>query len=282
MTIKITRAQFLSVAAIAALGLSACGGTVGTEKETSKAPAEKGGVVTLKVGASPSPHADILKFIDENLAAKHGLDLEIVEYSDYVLPNEALKSGELDANYFQTLPYLEEQGPKLGLQGTAGKGVHLEPLGLYSTKIKDVKDLPEGGTIGIIADTVNQARALRLLESVGLVEVPKEGDVNIFTVKKLKNFEWKEVEGAQLVRSLPDVDAAVINGNFAQEGGLSFNKDAIVGEPTENNPASNLLVWRTEDDGNEAIKKLEELLHSDEVREYIKQKWTDGSVIPVF
>lgn len=279
MSVTISRAKFLAAAAVAALALTACGGTA---EKAATAEGGKDAVVTLKVGASPSPHADILKFIDENLAAKAGLDLEIVEYADYVQPNVALKNGELDANYFQTVPYLEDQGPKLGLEGVAGKGVHLEPLGLYSAKVKDVKDLPEGAKIGIIADTVNQARALRLLESVGFVELPKEGDINIHTVKKLKNFDWEEVEGAQLVRALPDVDAAVINGNFAQEGGLSFAKDAIVGEPTENNPAANLLVWRKADDGNENIKKLEELLHSDEVREYIKQKWTDGSVIPVF
>ncbi|EEH63277.1 NLPA lipoprotein [Gleimia coleocanis DSM 15436] len=278
MSVKITRAQFFFAAtAVAALTLSACGGTADKAAETTE-----GGVQVVKVAASPSPHAEILQFIDDNLAAEAGIDLEIIEYSDYVIPNEVLVSGEVDANFFQTLPYLEEQGPKLGLKGTAGKGVHLEPLGLYSAKVKDVKELKDGAVIGIIADTVNQARALRLLESEGFVELPKSGDVNIHTVKKLKNFEWREVEGAQLVRSLQDVDAAVINGNYAQEGGLSFNKDAIVGEPTENNPASNLLVWRTEDDGVEKIQKLEQLLHSDEVREFIEKTWTDGSVIPVF
>lgn len=278
--LKNTRAQyFLAATATAALALSACGSA--PAEKTAEAPAENA-VEVVKVAASPSPHAEILQYIDDNLAAAAGIDLEIVEYSDYVLPNEVLVSGEVDANFFQTLPYLEEQGPKLGLDGVAGKGIHLEPLGLYSEKVKDVKELKDGALIGIIADTVNQARALRLLESVGFVETPKEGDVNIHTVKKLKNFEWKEVEGAQLVRSLQDVDAAVINGNYAQEGGLSFNEDAIVGEPTENNPAANLLVWRKADNGVAKIQKLEELLHSDEVRAFIEKTWTNGSVIPVF
>ena len=240
------------------------------------------GVVTLKVGASPSPHAKILKYVDENLAAEAGIDLDIVEYTDYIQPNEALKSGDLDANFFQTVPYLKQQAEENGYEFTAGKGIHLEPLAVYSEKLKSLDQLPEGATIGIIDDVTNQSRALALLAEQGLVTLPTDGsDANVHTVTKVKKFEFKEVQGPQLVRSLADVDVAVINGNFAQEGGLS-PKDAIVVESPENNPAVNILAWANNTNKLDAVKKLEDLLHSDQVKQYIEQTWSDDSVIPAF
>lgn len=281
-----TRRTFLSVSTIAAaLALSACGTAEsgkGSTDSASSGAAAAGGITTLKVGATPVPHADILRFIQDNLATDAGLKLEIVEITDYNIPNESLASGDLDANFYQTVPYLEEKSAERGYKFTAGAGVHLEPLGVYSSKIKDLKDLPDGAQIGIIADTQNQARALKLLADNGLVTLPQSGDVTIHTVQVKGNYKFIEVEGAQLVRSLDDVDIAVINGNYAQEGGLSIAKDALASESPENNPAVNVLVWRSEDDGNEAIKTLEKLLHSPEVRDYIKTTWPDGSVIPAF
>lgn len=281
-----TRRTFLSVSTIAAaLALSACGAAEsgkGSTDSASSGAAAAGGITTLKVGATPVPHADILRFIQDNLATDAGLKLEIVEITDYNIPNESLASGDLDANFYQTVPYLEEKSAERGYKFTAGAGVHLEPLGVYSSKIKDLKDLPDGAQIGIIADTQNQARALKLLADNGLVTLPQSGDVTIHTVQVKGNYKFIEVEGAQLVRSLDDVDIAVINGNYAQEGGLSIAKDALASESPENNPAVNVLVWRSEDDGNEAIKTLEKLLHSSEVRDYIKTTWPDGSVIPAF
>ena len=144
-------------------------------------------------------------------------------------------------------------------------------------------ELPDGGTIGIISDTSNQSRALQLLATQGLVSIPEgDGDVNINTVTKLKNFDFREVEGPQLVRSLDDFDYAVINGNFAQEGGKSISSDALVVESPVDNPAVNVLVWKNGSNKAEAIAKLEELLHSPEVKQYIEQTWPDGSVIPAF
>lgn len=270
---------FIAVSAISALALTACGSSA--EGEASGA---ADGVITVKVGASPVPHAKILQFIDEKLAAEAGIDLEIREFNDYILPNTALNDGEIDVNFFQTVPYLEDQTKEYGYDFTPGKGVHLEPLAVYSSHLKDLAELPDGGKIGIISDVTNQARALRLLAEAKLVEVPAEGDININTVKKLKNFEFQEVEGAQLVRALEDVDAAVINGNFAQDGGLSPEKDGLLVEPAEGNPASNLLVWKSDLSGTqlEGVKKLEELIHSDQVRDFIKENWGDGSVIPSF
>ena len=260
----------------AALVLSACSsGSTGSSSSSN-------GATTITVAASPSPHAKILKYVDENLAADAGIDLDIVEYTDYIQPNEALKSGDLDANFFQTVPYLKQQAEENGYEFTTGKGIHLEPLAVYSEKLKSLDQLPEGATIGIIDDVTNQSRALALLAEQGLVTLPTDGsDANVHTVTKVKKFEFKEVQGPQLVRSLADVDIAVINGNFAQEGGLS-PKDAIVIESPENNPAVNILAWANNTNKLDAIKKLEDLLHSDQVKQYIEQTWSDDSVIPAF
>lgn len=241
--------------------------------------------VTLVVGASPSPQAKILEYVNKQLAADAGLDIQVREFSDYVQPNEALANDELDANFYQTVPYLESESATRGYHFDHGEGIHLEPLAVYSTKISDLADLPDGGKIGIIADPENQRRGLELLAKEGLVELPDGQDATANTVKKLKNFTFLEVEGPQLVRSLSDVDAAVINGNYAAEGGLSPAKDALAVESAEGNPAVNVLVWNADVAANDpaklqAIEKLDQLLRSKQVAQYIKQQWPDGSVVP--
>ena len=268
----------IGLAAVATLGLAACGG--GSSSDASGSSSD---VVTLTVGATPSPHAKILTYINDNLAADAGIKLDIVEYTDYVQPNTALNDGDLDANFYQTVPYLENAEKQFGYNFEAGEGIHLEPLGVFSNKHKSLDELPDGGTIGIISDTANQSRALELLATQGLVSIPEgDGDVNINTVTKLKHFDFREVEGPQLVRSLDDFDYAVINGNFAQEGGKSISGDALVVESPVDNPAVNVLVWKGDSKKAKAIAKLEKLLHSDEVKQYIEQTWSDGSVIPAF
>ena len=268
----------IGLAAVATLGLAACGG--GSSSDASGSSSD---VVTLTVGATPSPHAKILTYINDNLAADAGIKIKIVEYTDYVQPNTALNDGDLDANFFQTVPYLENAEKQFGYDFEAGEGIHLEPLGVFSNKHKSLDELPDGGTIGIISDTANQSRALELLATQGLVSIPEgDGDVNINTVTKLKNFDFREVEGPQLVRSLDDFDYAVINGNFAQEGGKSISGDALVVESPVDNPAVNVLVWKGDSKKADAIAKLEKLLHSDEVKQYIEKTWSDGSVIPAF
>lgn len=271
----------LALAAVASLGLAACGG--GSTSSDASGPGSTADVVTLTVGATPSPHAKILNYINDNLAADAGIKIKVVEYTDYVQPNKALNENELDANFYQTVPYLDNAEKQAGYDFEAGAGIHLEPLGVFSQKHKSLDELPNGGTIGIISDTSNQERALRLLATQGLVSIPEgEGDVNVNTVTKLKDFSFNEVEGPQLVRSLEDFDYAVINGNFAQEGGLSLSGDALVVESPVDNPAVNVLVWKNGSDKAAAIAKLEELLHSDQVKQYIEQTWSDGSVIPAF
>lgn len=277
-----------ALGAVAALALTGCSGggssASGDAASGDAASGASGSTVTLVVGASPTPHAKILQFVQDNLAADAGLNLEIKEYSDYIQPNVALADGDLDANYFQTVPYLENYEKENGGDFVAGAGIHLEPLGLFSSKIKDLADFPDGGKIGIISDTTNQSRALSLLADNGFVSLPSSGDVNVSTVTKLKDFEFVEVDGPQLVRALDDVDLAAINGNYAQEGGLSLSEDALAVESAKDNPSVNVLVWNKDASGEKlaAIEKLEELLHSDQVRQYIEQTWTDGSVIPAF
>ncbi len=270
-------------ATVLALGLAACGSTDSDSSASGSAGSGSGDTVTLKVGATPAPHAKILQYIQDNLAADAGLNLDIVEYTDYILPNSALNDGEIDANFYQTVPYLETAEAENGYDFTAGEGIHLEPLAIYSSKIKSLDELPAGAKVGIIDDVTNQSRALTLLSQRGLVELPTDGsDANVNNVKILGDFTFQEVQGAQLVRSLQDVDIAVINGNYAQEGGLSQANDALVVESPKNNPAVNVLVWKSDTDKAEAIAKLEKLLHSDEVKSYIAQTWADGSVIPAF
>lgn len=263
----------------AALVLSACSsGSTGSSSSSN-------GATTITVAASPSPHAKILKYIQDNLAKDAGININIKEFTDYDLPNRALDQGEVDATYHQTVPYLEKAQQQFNYDFTPGKGIHLEPLAVYSSKHKSLDELPEkGGIIGVISDVTNQERALRLLAANGFVEIPASGDVNVYTVKKLKNFDFKEIDGPILVSNLGETDYSVINGNFAQEGGLAPSRDGLAVESPENNPSVNVLVWKTNVSGDkaEAVKKLDELLHSDQVKKYIEDTWKDGSVIPAF
>ena len=263
----------------AALVLSACSsGSAGSSSSSN-------GATTITVAASPSPHAKILKYIQDNLAKDAGININIKEFTDYDLPNRALDQGEVDATYHQTVPYLEKAEQQFNYDFPPGKGIHLEPLAIYSSKHKSLDELPEkGGIIGVISDVTNQERALRLLAANGFVEIPASGDVNVYTVKKLKNFDFKEIDGPVLVSNLGETDYSVINGNFAQEGGLAPSRDGLAVESPENNPSVNVLVWKTSVSGDkaEAVKKLDELLHSDQVKKYIEDTWKDGSVIPAF
>ena len=266
----------------AAMALTACGGDAtdpATSPDTSVAAGE---TASLTVGASPVPHAKILEFVRDNLAADAGLEIEIKEFEDYVLPNEALASKELDANYFQHLPYLESQIADKGYTFAYGEGIHIEPLKLMSEKHTSTDAIPEGGTIVITNDVSNQFRGLKLLEKAGLLtDVPDGATVLTLTdAENPKGLEFEETQPEVVVQQVsdPTVDAAVINANFILTAGLDPNK-AIDSEEVSGNPYANMLVWRT-DDQSDAVKKLDELLHSDEVAEFIKTEWPNGDVIP--
>jgi D-methionine transport system substrate-binding protein len=249
-----------------------------SRQDSSKAKAAS----VLTVGATPVPHAELLNLIKPDLAAQ-GIDLKVVEFTDYVAPNSALLAGDLDANFFQHIPYLgsnPEWDSKLG----SAFGVHVEPLGLYSNSVKNVADLQDGATIAIPNDPTNGGRALLLLKSngiitltsgVGLTATPQDITSNPH------NFQFRELEAAQLPRSLGDVDAAVINGNYALEAGLNPIKDSLLLEGADS-PYVNIVVVKKGNESDPRIKALETALRSQKVKDYISKTWGDGSVVAIF
>ncbi|WP_147105817.1 MetQ/NlpA family ABC transporter substrate-binding protein [Nesterenkonia populi] len=271
-------------AAAAALVLSACGdgeddaGPAGEELE--------GGIVELTVGASPAPHADILQFIDDELAEDAGISIQIQEFDDYNLPNEALDDGDLDANYFQHEPWFNSEVEENGYDIVHFEGVHIEPFALYSSQHEEVGALPEGATIALNNDPSNQARGLVLLAEEGLIEIDEDVDQQALTINDVtenpNDFEFLEADAAALTRTLDDVDAAVINGNYALEAGLSPTDDGLLVEDADDNPHANFLAVRAEHEDDEHIQSLQDLLTSDEVREHIEETWDDGEILPAF
>ncbi|CAM5595565.1 MetQ/NlpA family ABC transporter substrate-binding protein [Streptomyces pilosus] len=257
------------------LGLTACGADDDAASDTSG---------PLIVAASPVPHAEILTFVKDNLAEKAGLDLEVKEFTDYVTPNTATEDGSVGANFFQTQPYLDDFNKKNGTHIVSVVDVHLEPLGLYSDKVGKAEELKKGATVAIPNDTVNEGRALQLLAANGLITL-KDGVGTAATpadiTKNPKDLKFKELEAAQTPRSLEDVDAAVVNGNYAIEADLKPAEDALVLEAAENNPNNNLLAVKEGQEDDPRVKKLAELLTSPEVKKFIEDKYA-GSVLASF
>ncbi|MDP9805648.1 D-methionine transport system substrate-binding protein [Trueperella bonasi] len=273
--------KIFALAAATTLALSACSSDEGNETTNNESSSD--GVVTLKVGASPVPHADILQFVDDNLAADAGLDLEITEYTDYVQPNVALDAGDLDANFFQHVPYVNAEVAEKGYEFTHGPGIHIEPFGLYSEVVDTVDQLEEGAVVVVTNDPSNQARGLKLLEQEGLITLADVENPTIYDVlDNPKNLDIRESEAPAIPVQLPDVDLAVINGNFALEAGLVPSEDAIALESGVDNPYSNVLAWNIGAENAEAIEKLDELLRSPEVAQFIEDTYPNGEVVPAF
>ncbi len=267
------------VTAALAVGLTACGSSSDPKTAGGKADESK----ALVVAASPTPHADILKYVKDNLAAKAGLKLEVKEFTDYVLPNTATEQGQVDANFFQHKPYLDDFNKKNSTHIVPVVNVELEPLGLYSHKVKGLKDLTSGQTVAVPNDTTNEGRALQLLATNGLITL-KDGagsGAKLSDIKDSKGLKFKELEAATLPRALNDVDAAVINGNYAIEADLKPAKDALALEKAENNPYANFLAVKQGNENDPRVQKLAKLLNSDEVKKFITDKYA-GSVVPAF
>lgn len=290
---KNSRRHLLALPVVAALTLSlaACGSddaedTGTADNGTDTAAADTGEDVTvIKIGASPTPHAKILEFVDEELAADAGIKLEIETYDDYVLPNRALFEGDLDANFYQHLPYFESQVEEHGFEFDHFPGIHIEPYALYSTKYDSAADLPDGAKIGVTNDPANQARTLKLLAQDDLIAIDESAgdEASIFDVTdNPHDFDFVELAPEQLVHSLDDLDAAIINGNFALEADLNPTVDGLLVEDGEDNPYANFVAFRTEDADSAALKTLDELLRSDETRTYINETWSSGEIIPAF
>lgn len=284
-----TTLKTAALAVAAALALTACGSDDDAAGGDETAAAD--GATTLSIGASITPHAEILEFVRDELAADAGLELEIVEYEDYILPNENLADGSLDANYFQHQPYFDSQVAERGYEFGHFPGVHIEPYALYSGRDGDTPryastgELPDGAVIGITNDPSNQARALDLLVQDGLITLADTGDADptvLDVADNPKGLEFREADPASLARALEDVDAAIINGNYALEAELSAVEDSLLVESGDDNPYANFVAYRSEDEGDEALATLDELLRSDEVRAFIEERWPLGEVLPAF
>lgn len=243
---------------------------------------DEGNSVTLKIGATPVPHVEILEHIKPELE-KEGINLEIIEFTDYVTPNLALSNKDIDVNFFQHVPYMEAFARERKLELENAGNVHVEPLGLYSNKFKSLDDIVNGSEIAIPNDPTNEGRSLLLLQSKNLIKL-KDGVSLEATVSDIvenpKNLKFRPIEAAQLPRTLDDVDASVINTNYALEAGLNPVKDAIIIEGSDS-PYANIITIRPEDRENENIKKLVYVLQSESVKKFIEEKYK-GSVVPAF
>ncbi|GAA1141724.1 MetQ/NlpA family ABC transporter substrate-binding protein [Ornithinicoccus hortensis] len=276
---RLTPTGTTALALAAALTLSACGGTADAEDGTAS-----GSDGPLRVAATPVPHAEILQFVADELAPDAGLDLEVVEFTDYVQPNVALDDGSVDANYYQHSVYLADQEATAGYDFTELLGVNFQPQGLYSSSITDLGQLPEGSTVAIPNDPVNGARGLLLLQQEGLLTLADDaGDVptSLDITDNPLDLEFSEVEAAQLPRSLEDVELAAIPGNYAIEADLNPAEDALSVESAEGSPYVIQLVTRTGNEDDERLQLLQELLSSDETRQFIEETY-QGAVVPAF
>ncbi len=238
---------------------------------------------TIKVGACVTPHAEILNSVKDKLA-EEGWDLEVVEYNDYVLPNTALEDGELDANYFQHKPYLDDFNEENGTHIVGVANVHFEPMAIYAGKTASLDDVADGASVAVPNDTTNEARALLLLEAQGLISLNEDAGVQA-TVLDITdnphNLEIKELEAAQVAKSIQDVDFAVINGNYAIEAGLT---DPLAVEASDSLAAetyANLIAVKEGNEDSEKTKALVNAVLSDDVRDYINENY-EGAVVPVF
>jgi len=275
--------KWLALAATAVLGasllISGCGSST-NNASSSGAGSSKAEV--LKVAANPVPHAEILNQI-KPLLAKEGVDLQVIEFTDYIQPNMALSSKEVDANFFANVPYQNNFNKDHGTNFVCFAPVHIEPLAIYSQKIKDLKDLPNGAKVAIPSDPTNSARALLLLQSAGLVTLKDPTGLTntpFDVTSNPKNIQITELEAAQIPRSIQDLDAAVINANYALPAGLNPTKDGLFVEKADS-PYANLLSVNPGDENKPAIQKLAKALQSPEVKKFIEEHYK-GAIIPAF
>lgn len=234
----------------------------------------------VKVGVTPGEHAQIMEKVRE-VAAEKGLNIEILEFSDYVVPNQALADGDLNANSFQHQPYLDNQIADRGFDLVSVGKTITTPMGVYSNKVKSLGELADGATVAIPNDPTNGGRALLILEKEGVIKINPEAGLKAGpadVTENPKNLQFAELDAAQLPRSLDDVDAAVINTNYALEAGLHPNDDAIAIEGTES-PYANLIVVRSEDKDADWVKTLVESYHDDSIKTFIQEEFK-GALIP--
>ena len=278
------------------LALAACGGAAETEEPaeaeetetTEAAEAEEstestGDMVTLRVGASPTPHAEILAQVVDDLA-EQGIDLQIVEYTDYVVPNTAVEDGEDDANYFQHIPYLENFNAERGTHLVAVGDIHYEPMGIYAGQTTALEELPDGATIAVPNDATNEGRALLLLQDQGLITIDEAAGLECTPndiTDNPKNLVFKELEAAMLPQTIEEVDLSVINSNYALQAGFNPVEDSLAIESADSTPYPNVIAVKEGNENNEAIQALVKALQSDKVRDYIEETY-GGAVVALF
>lgn len=249
-------------------------------------PEASGSDTTITVGASPSPHAEILEQA-ESLLKDKGWTLKIQQYNDYIQPDAALASGDLDANYFQHKPYLDNYNKENNTDLVSAGVIHYEPFGIFPGKTKSLDDLKDGAQVGVPNDATNEARALLLLESQGLIKLKSGAGINATKndiEENPKNLKIVEIEAAQLPRSIQDLDIAVVNGNYAIQAGFSVKKDALAVEDAKSLGAKtygNVVAVRKEDKNSDKTKALVAALRSEKVKNFINEKY-DGAVVPLF
>ena len=286
----------LTLALVLCLGLAACGGGTSTDTDTNADTssdadtngdaATNGETITLTVGATPNPHAEILAQVKDDLAAE-GIDLVVKEYSDYVVPNTAVEEGDLDANYFQHTPYMEKFNEENGTHLASVGKIHYEPMGIYPGLTKTLEELPDGATIAVPNDATNEARALQLLAAQGLIELKEDAGLNATPndiTSNPKNLQFKELEAAMLPQTASEVDLSVINSNFAMEGGMNPATDSLASEDADSEAAqtfANIIAVKEGHENDPAIQALVKALQSDKVKEYIEKTYS-GAVVAVF
>ena len=276
----------LILALTMAVGLCACGGGSDAPAEDPAEGGEAAETVTLKVAASPTPHAEILAQVVDVLA-EQGIDLQITEYGDYVIPNTAVEEGDEDANFFQHTPYMDQFNADKGTHLVSVAKIHYEPMGIYAGKTASLEELPDGAVIAVPNDVTNEARALLLLEAQGLIEVDDAAGLNATPndiTSNPKNLQFKELEAAMLPQTVEEVDLSIINSNYALQGGLNPATDALASEDPDSDAAqtyANIIAVKEGNENNEAIQALVKALQSDAVREYINETYS-GAVVPMF
>lgn len=286
----------LTLALVLCLGLAACGGGTSTDTDTNADTSSdadtngdataNGETITLTVGATPNPHAEILAQVKDDLAAE-GIDLVVKEYSDYVVPNTAVEEGDLDANYFQHTPYMEKFNEENSTHLVSVGKIHYEPMGIYPGLTKTLEELPDGATIAVPNDATNEARALQLLAAQGLIELKEDAGLNATPndiTSNPKNLQFKELEAAMLPQTASEVDLSVINSNFAMEGGMNPATDALASEDADSEAAqtfANIISVKEGHENDPAIQALVKALQSDKVKEYIEKTYS-GAVVAVF
>lgn len=272
----------ITLTAALAIGVTALAGCSAKTEITAAPETAKTELQVLKIGASPVPHAELLNLVKEDLKAE-GIDLQIIEFTDYVKPNLSLNDGEIDANFFQHVPYQDNFNKEHGTEIVSVGTVHVEPLGLYSKKVKSIDELADGAQIAIPSDAVNGGRSLILLAQSGLIKLSDQAGLEATEkdiVENPKNFKFVAVEAAQLPRVLEDVDAAIINGNYALEADINPSTDSILLEGKDS-PYANIISVKKGNEADERVAKLLKALQSDKVKEFINTQY-NGGVVPAF